>query len=137
VTLQTFTGKEYLMIDVANNFGLEKELWQDRIEWTKANDHQLEILVKDAAEPALYFAGVKALRLAQKGKPCGYPISLDATSSGIQLLACLTGDRKAASLCNVIDTGNAKTPIPGYTTRCSLRPVALPRSTARTPNVRS
>src|SRR5690606_19590575 len=40
------------------------------------------------------------------GKPTGYMISLDATSSGLQLLAALTGDLRAAQLCNVVDTGH-------------------------------
>lgn len=102
---QTFTPKQYLKIDVANNFGLDKDKWDDRIAWFDANEAQLEQLTKQAAEPALYSAGVRAWRNVQKGLPNHYPISLDATSSGIQILSCLTGDRKAAELCNVVDTG--------------------------------
>lgn len=64
------------------------------------------MLIKDADEPALFYAGIKAYKAVQAGEPIGYMISLDATSSGLQLLAALTGDRKAARLCNVIDTGH-------------------------------
>lgn len=103
--MQTFTGKEYLKIDIANSFGLDKELWNDRINWFNTNEHQLETLTNKAESPAMYFAGISAYRKSQKGEAIGYPISLDATASGIQILACLTGDRKAAELCNVIDTG--------------------------------
>lgn len=102
---QEFTGKEYLKIDIANNFGLDKDNWNDRIDWFNQNEENLENMIKQAEEPALFFAGVQAYRKACKGEVVTYPISLDATSSGIQLLACLTGDRKAAALCNVIDTG--------------------------------
>lgn len=103
---QTFTGKEYLMIDIANNFGLDKEDWNSRINWFKANEFRLDALLKQAEEPALFFAGSQAWKKVQRGETVHYPISLDATSSGIQILAALTGDRKAASLCNLVDTGH-------------------------------
>ena len=105
MTFQTFTGAQYLKIDIANNFGLDKEVWNDRIAWFDANETNLDDLLHKAAEPALFFAGVQAYREAKAGKPCHYPIALDATSSGLQLLACMTGDRKAAELCNVVDIG--------------------------------
>lgn len=103
---QTFTARQYLMIDISNNYGLDKEDWDVRLDWFKTNEHQLDALLTTAEEPALYYAGVKAYRDVLAGKPIGYPISLDATSSGIQILSVLTGDRSAAQLCNVIDTGH-------------------------------
>ena len=105
MAMTQFTGMEYLMIDVANNFGLGKKDWRERLDWFKANEGKLESLVKSAEEPALYYAGVKAYRKAQRGEVVQYPISLDATSSGLQILACLTGDRAAAMICNVLDAG--------------------------------
>ncbi len=117
--LQTFTGIEYLRIDIANNFGLDKEDWDDRLTWVNVNEHDLEKLLPKADEPALYFAAVKAYRKAQHGHAVNYPISLDATSSGIQILAALTGDRLAAKLCNVIDTGHREDAYTGlYTAMC-------------------
>lgn len=104
--MQTFTGREYLKIDIANNYGLDKLDWADRIAWFDANEDKLDELVRTAKEPALFYAGTKAYREVLQGKPIGYMISLDATSSGLQLLAALTGDPSAASLCNVIDTGS-------------------------------
>lgn len=106
MTFQTFTPREYLKIDIANNYGLDKETWDDRIRWFDAHEEQIEDLIQGAKEPALYYAGCKAWRDVQAGKPIGYMISLDATSSGLQLLAALTGDRQAAELCNVVDTGD-------------------------------
>ncbi len=107
MTMQLFSGMEYLKIDIANNFGnnLDKENWDTRIHWFNNHELQLDNLIKQAEEPALFYAGVQAWHKASRGEASGYPISLDATSSGIQLLACLTGDRKAAQLCNVVDTG--------------------------------
>lgn len=106
MTFQTFTGKEYLKIDIANSFGHDKMNWDDRIAWFDANEDRLHDLVKVAEEPALFYAGVKAWEATKAGKPSSYPISLDATCSGIQLLATMSGDRGAASLCNVVDVGH-------------------------------
>jgi hypothetical protein len=103
--MQLFTGKEYLKIDIANNFGLDKQSWADRIAWFDSNKDRLHSLVPQAEEPALFYAGVLAWEKAEAGQASGYPISLDATCSGIQILAALCCDRDAAKLCNVVDTG--------------------------------
>lgn len=114
--LQTFTPIEYLMIDVAGSFGLDKRTWQERIDWTKTKEeHILKIattadpkthpLVQKAKEPPLFYAGCLAYREALEGRPTGHMISLDATASGAQILSLLVNCRKSASLCNVIDTG--------------------------------
>lgn len=103
--MNLFTGVEYLQIDIANNFGLDKLNWEDRISWFHDNENQLDKLILNADNPALFYAGVQAWNKHKLGKPSGYPISLDATASGAQLLAILTGDYKGASICNVVDTG--------------------------------
>lgn len=100
---QEFTPKQYLAIDIANNFGLDKLTWDERLKWFDQHEPVLESLVQKADEPALFHAGVLAYRKVQKGEPIGYPVSYDATASGMQILACLTGDRKAAELCNVVN----------------------------------
>jgi hypothetical protein len=103
--VQTFTGTEYLKIDVANSYGLSGLTWVERIRWFDNHRDQLDDMIPSAKEPALYYAGIKAFRDVEAGRPIGYMVSLDATSSGLQLLACLTGDSLAAKLCNVVDTG--------------------------------
>lgn len=116
--MQTFTPIEYLKIDVASSFGLDKKTWDERIAWFDENEEELidvlqepnkKILdkkLKIAKEPALFYAGLKAYEKASKGQAISYPISLDATASGAQLLAILIGCQKSASLCNVVDTGD-------------------------------
>lgn len=105
MSFQTFTPIEYLKIDVANNFGHDKLTWDERLDWFKANESNLAGLQDQAAEPALYFAGVNAYYKAKEGRSINYPISLDATASGAQILAALIGCRKSALLCNVLDNG--------------------------------
>jgi hypothetical protein len=103
--MQRFSARQYLAIDIANSYGLDKQDWDQRLAWfNEHEDHLLEMLPK-AADPAMYYAGVQAWAQVKAGQPIGYPISLDATASGIQILAVLTGDRSAAELCNVVNTG--------------------------------
>ena len=104
--MQFFTAEDYLKIDISNNFGNDKLDWDERIEWVNANESRLMNLIDEAEEQPLFYAGVKALYQSQAGEAIGYPISLDATSSGLQILACLCHDKKAALLCNVISTGH-------------------------------
>lgn len=106
MTFQSFSGRDYLKIDIANNFGLDKKDWTPRIEWFDQNEAHLETLVKQADEPALFYAGVMAYRAVKQGKAIGYPISLDACCSGLQILATLIGCKDSAALCGVIDTGH-------------------------------
>lgn len=100
--MDMFTAQEYLKIDIANSYGLDKEDWDVRISWFNAHEHELDKLNKEAESPALYYAGVQAYRDMKAGKPIGYPISLDATASGIQLLSTLIGCRTSAAACNVV-----------------------------------
>lgn len=103
-----FTPRQYLQIDIAGNFSSKNEKmdWDKRLQWFDENQHQLEALLKQAETPALYYAGVMAWRDVNQGIPSGYPVSLDGCSSGLQILACLTGDIAAAKLCGVISTGH-------------------------------
>ena len=108
VQQQQFTGKQYLQMDIANHFGLDKEDWDVRLAWFDKHKDVLDGMLKQAEVPAQYFAAVAAWHDVQAGKPIGYPIALDATASGMQILACLTGDRRAAQLCNVVNMGRRK-----------------------------
>lgn len=103
--MQTFTAREYLKMDIANHFGLDKEDWDVRLDWFEKHKNCLGMMLNKAEVPAQYFAAITAWDEVQKGNPIGYPIALDATASGMQILACITGDRRAAQLCNVVDVG--------------------------------
>lgn len=97
------TPMDYLKIDIANNFGLDKKDYDVRLAWFEANKDRLHDLISEADEDALYVAGIYAYEDAMAGKPTGYMVSMDATSSGIQLLSVLTRCIRTAALCNVIN----------------------------------
>lgn len=104
--MKTFAAIEYLKIDIANHFGLDKEDWDVRIAWFDAHENELEMLTSKAEVPQLFYAAVQAYYAVIRGEKIGYPIGLDATASGLQLLACLTRDAQTAKLCNVLDVGH-------------------------------
>lgn len=112
-----FTGLEYLKIDIANSFGLDKENWDVRLKWTNDNITNLEALVQMAEEPAQFLAGVMALRKAEQNIPTGYMVGLDATASGIQLLAILSGCPVSADSVNLTKNPDRQ----DVYTRCYVR----------------
>lgn len=80
--MKTYTGIQYLAIDIANQFGLDKLLFEERIDWVKLNQDRLEELTNEAEEKPLYIKAVQAFRKAQKGEPIGHLVGLDSVCSG-------------------------------------------------------
>jgi len=103
--MEKFTAFQYIKIDIANKFGMDKKNWDTRLDWTEANIGNLENLMPKADEPLLYIKAVNALRDAQNGVPTGFIMGLDATGSGLQLMACLIGCHQTAINVNLINTG--------------------------------
>jgi hypothetical protein len=104
--MQHFSPLQYLKIDVASAFGLDRTDWSERLSWFDQNQHQLSTLVNKAKEPALFFAAAEAYATTIRGQPTGHMVSLDATASGIQILSLISGDESAARHCNVLNTGH-------------------------------
>ena len=102
--MQQFSGLSYLKIDIANSFGQDKLSWNDRISWFDDNIGKMS--ASEASEPCMAYAGLSAYADVIRGKPIGYPISLDATCSGMAWLSILAHDEGGAKLTNIIDTGN-------------------------------
>jgi len=99
--MQQFTGLNYLHIDIANQYGLDKESWNTRIQWTKDHINTLEDEITNASNSILYAKAVRALRDTQAGIPTGFIMGLDATASGYQIMAALTGCITTASNVNI------------------------------------
>lgn len=101
--MKHYSNLDYLAIDLANNFSgdLDKLDFEDRISWFEENKHKLSTLVNKAENPSLFYAGTLAYQDISKGKPTGYLISLDACSSGIQVLSALSDCESSATLCGL------------------------------------
>lgn len=92
-----------MKIAVANAFGIDGLLFEERLAWFESADHWN--LVDQAKEPFQYIKALYAIEDAYNGNPTGYAMGLDATSSGMQIMSLLIGCPKTASQCNVINTG--------------------------------
>lgn len=104
--MQTFTGWEYMLIDLANQYGHDKMLFEERIEWATNNlktPHMLETFIGSAENKPLFIKAVMAIRKVQRGEPTGHVIGLDAVCSGIQIMSALTGCIKGARATGLID----------------------------------
>lgn len=101
--MQTFTGYQYLLIDCANQFGLDKELFEDRIQWVTDNMDILEELADDADEKPLYQKAVMAIRSAHADQPSGHMVGFDAVCSGMQIMSTLTGCVNGADATGLVD----------------------------------
>jgi len=100
--MQTFTGTEYLKIDIANTFGLDRLKWADRLQWFQDNELVLESLATHAKDAILYRKAVRAMRTVQRGEATNHIMGLDATASGLQIMACLSGCYDTARATNLI-----------------------------------
>lgn len=98
-----FNPMQYLAIDIANHYGLDKLEYEQRIQWVKDNLYNLESHQNKAEEPLLYIKAVKALRDSMQGKPTGHTVALDSVCSGLQLMSVLMGCKDGASLTGLID----------------------------------
>lgn len=101
--MKFFTGWQWLLIDAASQFGLDKKTFEERIEWAETNLTNLEGFIDQAETKPLYFKAVTAIRKAQKGMPTGHMVGVDAVCSGIQIMSVLTGCVSGARATGLID----------------------------------
>ena len=73
---------QYLAIDIAGHFGLDKLTFMDRLAWFKQNHKDLESLTDQAEDKPLFVKSVQVLRDIQLGRATGHMVSLDAVCSG-------------------------------------------------------
>ena len=97
---EVITELPNLYIAIANHAGKDKLTWSERVDWVSKQD----IDKIEWEEPILGRKALRALKNTTEGKPTGYVMSLDATSSGIQIMAVLSGCKKTAKLVNCIDS---------------------------------
>lgn len=108
---QNLTGNEYLAADIAckHDKAFEKEHWDVRIQHFRdlISSDNLSDETKKASNPIGMRAALNAWNQTAEGKESGYMISLDASSSGLQLLALLMSCPTSWKLCggdeNILD----------------------------------
>lgn len=104
--MKQFNPMQYLAIDIANHYGLDKLNYEDRINWLKAHINNLEDYTATAEEPLLYAKAVHALREVQQGKPTNHSVAFDAVCSGLQIMSALMRCKKGCELTGLIDPDN-------------------------------
>lgn len=106
---RNLTGTEYVMADIAckHDKAYEKKGWDERLAHFKEIDLSNPKTFKEASNPIGLRAAAVAYDAALTGKPTGYLISLDAASSGLQLLSLLVSCPVSWKLCggdeNILD----------------------------------
>jgi DNA-directed RNA polymerase len=104
----------WLKVQVANTAGLDKKSYADRVAWVDANHELISAVAtapvenlqlwKDQSEPWEFLAACEefyACVIAGTRSHSNLPVAVDATCSGIQILAGITRDAAAAKLVNV------------------------------------
>jgi len=132
--MQSITPYEYLLIDIASQVGLDKETWENRIEWTRDNMSQLEDGIAIAKKPLLYAKAVNALRMVQRGESTNHIIGLDASSSCVQIMGLLIGCEKSLIQTNMINTGKVQDVYSNTTSEMNLHldnEIQVPRDTVK------
>jgi hypothetical protein len=88
-----------LYIAIANHAGKDKLTWAERVKWVSDQDvHKIEW-----EEPILGRKALRALKDTTISKETGYVMSIDATASGIQIMAVLSGCKETAKYVNCVD----------------------------------
>lgn len=103
--MKMYSGKNYLYIHIANTYGKDKDLFEDRIDWVAANERNLEQMIREADEPRQMDTAVRTLRKAQQGLSTGSMCALDAINSGSQIMSALMGCKTGAEATGLVDTG--------------------------------
>ena len=108
-------AERWIRFQVATTFGLDKETLDERLSWTYRSEHEIELIATDpvghihlwegveepwqflAACEEMYHCVIKRDRIST-----GLPIAIDATCSGVQIIAGMTKCRSTAEMVNVI-----------------------------------
>jgi DNA-directed RNA polymerase len=107
------TGLYWLKVHTANNWGIDKLSYDERVSWVDDNIKDIYDYAKnpmdtveywnEADEPLMFLSACKALLDHSEGIPVSLPVSLDATCSGLQLYSGLLMDKEGAEAVNVIN----------------------------------
>lgn len=102
----TDRGWYWLKVDIANAFGLDKELWADRVAYV--DEHITDMLAdidgwaEKADDPLLAKSALLAYKESLATGKSNHIVRLDATTSGPQLMSVMTRDIEGMQRFNVI-----------------------------------
>lgn len=97
------TGFEYLLIDAANYYGLDKESFETRLEWAYKNIDNMGWMISKADTPELFHKAIMSINRARRGEEIGHITYWDGCCSGIQIMSALTGCAAGAYNTGCID----------------------------------
>ena len=108
-------AERWLRFQVATTFGLDKETLDERLNWTYENEWLIKEIATDpinnlsdwegAEEPWQFLAACEEMYhcvIKRDRISTGLPIAIDATCSGIQIIAGLTKCKSTAKMVNVL-----------------------------------
>ena len=108
-------AERWLRFQVATCYGLDKETLNDRLAWTYENEDLIERIAtnpidnlhewEEAEEPWQFLAACEEFYhcvIKRDRISTGLPVAIDATCSGLQILAGLAKDKSTAKLVNVL-----------------------------------
>lgn len=94
-------GEKWLAVDLANTYGEDKLLWNDRIAWASKQNFKDAKHYENAESPLEHKNAVLAMLDAKAGRDVNHMVYLDASNQALQLYATLTSCRETGSLCNM------------------------------------
>lgn len=103
---EKLSGLQYLQAEIAckHDKAFEKETWADRLAHFASLDLNDPKIYTKASNPIGLRAAVLALEATLAQEATGYMISLDACSSGLQILSLLVSCQKSYNLCGGVST---------------------------------
>lgn len=105
--MKEFTGWEYLLIDLANHYGLDKLTFEARIQWATENlqyiKDNFEAVRENADTPILFVKAWNAIQDALAGKESGHLVGLDACASGPQIMGAISNCMQTGLHTGLID----------------------------------
>jgi len=109
--MQQLTPLDYVHINIANAFETDVHTtWNSRIQRGKELILDAEDNMEIAKEPYLFMKGINSFHKAMAGKATGSLVSLDATASGMQIMAVMSGCEQTAKATNLYPTDKRECP---------------------------
>ena len=104
----TDRGWYWLKVDIANAFGLDKEVWDKRVAFVDSNIDamlaDIDVWSAKADDPLLAKSALLAYKDSLVTGKSNHIVRLDATTSGPQLMSVMTRDIEGMQRFNVVDS---------------------------------